>query len=1721
MQDASLSSREADAGEDPKALSVDRSSVVDSSSRDKDWRQKNRQSSSRASTRWQQRVILTILAFAAIIFSGVIAFAPLMSWQTTCVALALDQYSLGVLSPVPYGEQDMNALSDVVAGRCSTVGERNLIRLTDFQTSSAVRSRLANYVQNMGLRRRDVLLAYVRSQSFAVGLEHDEDTARKELTLSASCMLAATDFSVAGGRPNGVVSCRQVLDVLAAGENKTTVVAIDLGDLRWDPRVGVVCNLVPTRLEGDLVSKGDSISQRNHAGSWLITSHDAFEFSAVHAGEERSLFSKAFELALQGFADDSPWGDGNGIIELDELARFVTAATLEWSQEGTGGRYAQHPVVWKVGVGRVSLADIPQGIPIIRSPVRSLVGQTGWFSGWFSGKEADDPSEPDQNAEGREGDERRGDQVAEKTSQPANQQDVNSAQKPEDSDGSETPLAGKSEPGQSSTPVSAEANGDDKKAEGDKKIGADGVAEDRDSADETSKASGDRQPPLVAQGGDSGKAGGTKSGSAEKTGSKVQGKPAPKSPAAPPLTDPWELIDAFIRPRHMGESMASLADRSPHVVQAIRNQIAAAEVSILGKDGRMMMAKRMLDAFVKAMQTLQHTHASSGKALPQSPEASSLEAAFKAGMLAKADEAWKAALPEARALIAVRNEAVEIARSVIELNGRLSGGIYPAPVDERILESCITQIYDASSAVWGYSENNGVGLEREASLFSDTELLRHKVTGLHQFVMSSIQTISGVAAISSPGHCHDILKVLGTTILPAEVRQKLRSLVKQVEASRAKLSIPAEASLRLASQHKSPRLITRQMVRQVSGIATASINLFRASVGSNGSKQVPDALAPLLADIQTAQAAVKALNDAVDKQSQPVLASRLISVGGALGQLFQRLSAISRSLALEGEASVVDSDQLAGVLRLIDPRDGGGAGNVVVRMPTSLRRYDNIALKLKVFDADEASAGMRRVTITRQGELLEANGGEVFVRFDPALLRVSQSNGTPLSPGLPVPVESLAWRGNQADLFVSPNPSVSLSAIRKMPEITVLMRSGSRESIGRISIPVHAGRDLVLAVKAHPITVVGARDEDGWTHASLAASAVGRGQIVSPDEMKVPSILLRVWPTGATHWELGLKSLAVKPRKVSVEVYSMPSESMAVGSKSAWQRLAADVLDGSGTRKPVLVADDVALAPNAEVVSLKLSPPTVKPPSSSVDGKEVGDESPPPKADANASDQSATEQKKPVSIGSELVVLVQEKQEGEEAKRYLFRLELEPIHPRDFVSARAFFDQRQGEIRVSLEPIDESGATLPEGGVVGKLQSIQSSQSSDRPDIILRKPVVRLSSGAEKDAAVAVWTGGDRGTATLALDVNDYPRAFIFSVDCSPSMNGVEQLPQNDWRSIRITAPDARRTALRAPTKTFPLSFIVDAPVDSFRKRAAGGDTLKVVLRPVSVGLSGRAEERIAWAGTGDRQVRYELPADPKRMEVKTSVSDWSIDVSGEGFANVDAFATVQLTVAGQQQSTIDKKILVFDGTAPVVDAPPAASVIIGRPLVVPIRVSDDVSDGFFIAPDRVRPGVSGLKAVEWAIDLAGSGKPEKWQPAVWLGGVRYEIRIETKELPAGVRLPLLVRATDRVGLAKPPARVWLDVSATPASPNNNLDGRVVFEGRGESGVWVVLVGPGGERRVASGKKGEFSFTNLEPGEYTLHAQGAVRNTSRHAEPVKVELAASPAPPTSVTLPLK
>ncbi|MEI6635664.1 MAG: hypothetical protein WCO99_03800, partial [Planctomycetota bacterium] len=294
--------------------------------------------------------------------STALVVAPLFSWQTAGVALIVDNYSLELLPTVPFASQDVAALATSLSGRLAPSLSGELLQLKGFETVESMRDRLHGFCVDMPLRGKDTIIAYVRGQCLVPPPTLDADGNERPDPLGGHACLVAADATLRGEGLREMVPCREIIESIGSAASLTTLVAIDLGNLRWDPRIGVLCGLVPRQLDRDL--KAPPV--RANGQNWMIASHDTLQYSGASGTAKRTFFAAALEQGLAGAADQAPWGDNDRVVELHELAPFVVAWTSEWSRLSTGGRAPQRPAVWKLGVGRVALGDIPRNIRLVR-----------------------------------------------------------------------------------------------------------------------------------------------------------------------------------------------------------------------------------------------------------------------------------------------------------------------------------------------------------------------------------------------------------------------------------------------------------------------------------------------------------------------------------------------------------------------------------------------------------------------------------------------------------------------------------------------------------------------------------------------------------------------------------------------------------------------------------------------------------------------------------------------------------------------------------------------------------------------------------------------------------------------------------------------------------------------------------------------------------------------------------------------------------------------------------------------------------------------------------------------------------------------------------------------------------------------------------------------------------------------------------------------------------
>ncbi len=1640
--------------------------------------------------------MLAIAALLAAAFAVMLVLAPLFSWQTGCVALVIEDYPLGTLAAVPFAESDTTALAAALSGRLAPKLGRDVLQLSDFTTAESMRDRLRMRLVEMPLRRRDVLLAYIRGQCMVAPPLFDVDGNERPDPLSGKVCLIGRDVAVRGERLRELVSCRDVLEAMGSAASHTTLTALDMGDLRWDPRLGVLCNTVPRQLDRDLSAP----LRKANGVNWVIGSHDVLEYSGASVAAQRTFFSTAFEQGLAGAADAAPTGDGDKVVELNELATFVTVWTAEWARRSSGGRSVQRPVVWKLGEGRVRLEDLPRNIPLLRvssgapskamEAVRKAVSQATGAApvGQPAPEAVPAPAAPASVA----------------LAPPAGAQPKPGTAGP---DGPAEPQAAASAP-----PGTADAKPGVSSAS--KEVPAESAAA-QPAPPKPAEAGG--QPPSAA---------------AENPAqpAPVAAAPTP-APALPERSrDPWEEVAARslrVGPPPQSVPRASLLDYAPHTWRHAVSFLAAASTDTILDGTTKARGQTAVDRFSRAINRLGEPSLAALGVIDGSPPVANLRVAERAAIEAGIPQAWEAAPAAFRSAISVRNDAVEIGLSLLDVIGKISGGAGAVVVQPAFVNDYFGQIGRLSAAIAGIPSIPLVDFEdgRFDPLETAVQNTASQSMVVRSMAEKMISGIAGAAEASRGQPAGDNWMILLRSRLP-EPRQRER-IVRLLQTQKPATMLVAEGRPPIPSS--TTRRIDATAWKNVAALSDMLLALIDAAGirSTEATERMPPVLLPTADEIAECRRAVVALTNAAgDEHAASEIALRLAA---RISRLYSVAAAAANIQTddRDGIGKSIDSDRVAGLLRILDPRDAVMVGDSMI---AGLARWNSAAtlgMKLTVADG-EPKVGVpqaARLSVLDSDSLTGL--AKLRFRYDPAEVALRFPDGNAISPGSAVPVRELPWRSNQIELQIIPLRLAGAVGHDAGAAVEAVIEMEEHAEKAVLAAPLPSGRNLILVVRGAPGTVAGVPGKDGWVRSERGSSPSG-----SPTEAASASIVLEPWPSGICAWEFGLENVGAGIRKVAVEIHSVDTAADAVGRERGWATAEAAILAGTFGSKPLATSAAVSLAASGGIVPISLKPEGAKQPAESL---------PPPPGAPGASAPSGGSEDLSLPAGnasgpdagakpiaSDLAVVVREQAADGSSRVSVTRVVLSVQHPRDILSALARYDVRQRTITIAIEPIGGDPKLIPTGGLQASLQPLPTASAASVPPVVARKGTASLTLNAPKDELVASWNGTEQGLAWLCLDVNGYPRAFTFAVDCSAAADGRPQRPQHDWRNVRILDPRDPRTLIKAPAKGVPMRVAFDAPADTFRSGGIGSGTdqsggVAVVFRQIGASLSERSVERVVWQAADERQVSFAfVPAPaPAALAVATTVDDWTISASGEGFVNVDVSAEARLTIPGARQPIMDSREYVFDGTAPVLDVPPSVQAAVGRALVVPIRAADDSTEGYLIDPQRRRSGVSGLAKVEWAIDFEGTGAPKEWQPAAWLGGVNYELRVPTEKLPAGTRLPLLVRATDRVGLADPPARIWLEVAAEPASKRNAIVGKLLLSGRGEPNLTVTLTGPGGPFTARSGASGAFRFENLEPGEYKASSQGPIRNRIHRAEPVTVTVAPAPAPPASVTLELK
>lgn len=1494
------------------------------------WRARQAGTPARApAARLSRRVGWTLASGAALAALIAIVILSLFSRRTAVVLLSIDDYEHGLVSPVAFGPQDLKSIEAAVAGRLSrwVAANRGPLSLDAYQTADAMRAELGQTMRGLSVGSGDAMVAVVRGQMLVAPGPDGRPQA---------CLLAE-DVNLDRAFPAELVPCRKLFSALASSRARTTLIVLDMGDLRWDLRLGVTAGLVPAVLDEECREP-----LPDAAGEcWVLGSHDVHEFSGVSVEDGRGVFLRAVELAVAGRADDASWGgDGDGLVELHEMARFVAAWTSAWSRRESGGDFDQRPVLWKLGTGRVPLeASIARDIRLIEA-ARPLPLPSASFL-------AEDavPKEP-----------------VSRTEQPVSAQPVDNGS-----------------PESVPTPATRSDVWDfiDRLADRD----ADGVS------------------------------------------------PAESCPVdyAPHL---WrETVAAAAAAAATPRDGSPLGDRAERIESLLQTGLESFLLGDRGQsrfDGRETPLARLADS---------RRRAATGVAV-----------------------AWRNGDGAVRAALAARNRGVELATAALDYFGSSVGsGIsrpfvrsLPPLIDaiaglhaelSRLATASADEPSDALVRLAAAVDTAGQRLLQDVKSATD-ELVRRIDRGSNPLPAADLHWFS-VSRLPTAEHRRRLAEVVAT---------RLRKPVAAAPKSPVEPATAREAGRE--SGQSPPRLTLEGVLPPVPADRGPSA---RSSREKDAWKDVGDRLDLVVRLLnvfgttpafQESDQAIKVFHEttagAETAKSTSAPVASAAGAGHALAAALAKIPAdIDRLLRTPAGSLTRPGDQAAAIdslLRLSDSRDAARVPSDAFGWVPRVRVA--LPLRLAVTSTDDPLeiGRARRVSIGLQsGDVFPAEGN-LSLEFDPERLKIRTLGGGEIRPRTQVPVKDLSDRARLL-VLVEPRRQIAAGDSDRMATVRADLVVGSRRDHGERRFQLPVMERLLVSVRGRAGTVEGGDEQlGGWRRLPVDPLAKAPGETSGETSGETPvgvesassirgGMRLRPFPGQVTAWEVALSNQSGERRCVDVELLSVgtfphgQSTALHAEAKDAWRSFVTGLergLPAPATCRSLAATGPILLPATEDRVAVLLPPPRP------ADGKSPTDV--------------------PAPLGTTLALIIRDRSEAaanakeedrsaepapavrpaEKRRTWVVQLPLIPKRPKTYLSASATWSMQNRSIDIAVEPLHGDQALLPEAPVVLRAAPLPGADN-DSPSPVLRIMQATVS-GAQKNAVLrADWNGGEGRPAELGIDVDGYPRAFVFRIDSRPVMDGVEQRPQRDWRHLSFLRPTNDYQAYRpGGDAVVPLGLAVDLPEDML-----GGATppLDVVLREVRQRSGGLAADRATagWATTMDRQVEYAAAtaSPPSAFAVRSTVVDWNFPLATPGFTDVDVVIEARLRLSDSQLLDAAKRLVVFDGTPPHADVPSQARVEKGK--VATIEIDCDDGDRNTVKVEGRRPGSSGVVKAEWAIDVKRNGQPDAWQAVQVEGATRFKLRVPTEALGIGSH-SILVRVTDGVGLSSVDRKCELEV---------------------------------------------------------------------------------------------
>jgi len=483
---------------------------------------------------------------------------------------------------------------------------------------------------------------------------------------------------------------------------------------------------------------------------------------------------------------------------------------------------------------------------------------------------------------------------------------------------------------------------------------------------------------------------------------------------------------------------------------------------------------------------------------------------------------------------------------------------------------------------------------------------------------------------------------------------------------------------------------------------------------------------------------------------------------------------------------------------------------------------------------------------------------------------------------------------------------------------------------------------------------------------------------------------------------------------------------------------------------------------------------------------------PPEEKSAETQPETAEPEKDEPAVPTPLLwACVIRDQETREPK-WIKWIEFRPIPPKAYLEPKLRpFDATQKRITIRMQPRDTDGDERPNEEILPPL--------GPEDFIPIRWETAGTKKGAdltadENESEIFVKLGPEaEGRVSVGLNVDGWPRAFVFQVDCEP---GGQVSLQRAAASIQITSPRLEHgydnVVMHQP---MPVAFRVDAPDGSFEDSREF-----VVVRIVGEHDDDTASPRSTVGPFyRDRQLKMYVRETSAGgiVRIRADVSDFEVNVSAGDLNNMRARVLAELVLYPEGVSANGGQRKTWQAVLPVV-----------LDSMKPEFLSVDQPGRYRDRPNTLRSSFeahdpsdgSGIAKVVVGIDVDGSGDLEgeervELSPHPGPDG-KWPVQLPMDKLTPGKQYALILQLTDRAG--NPPAVKEITFTA-PSRGNGTTQpllmtvvGRITSkQGEPRPGIDVTL--RPGTWSTKTAADGRFVLTRVPAGKYMLLAEGNVR----------------------------